>query len=386
MRLYSFLLLLILTVSIANAQQRPYRIFKTQEVDKRLRKEYPAIIEERNKIERHIINYQERTFNKRDLEKKGFIGVVFHVLYQPGTEYPNLEQVNAQLDALNRDYGDNTIQINHPADTLEGFAEKAAIIHLSFCLPDKLPANRTAIQFVATDVKEWNTDDAIKSSSRGGSNPIEPKKYLNVWVGNLADKVSGYAQIPGGPEATDGIVIDYDYFGINRAINTPYNSGRTLTHLVGSYLGLHELWNENIRCGDDYVNDTPIHNAPNYFNYPYRHISSCPGYPTEMTMNFMDNTDDAWMYMFTKGQKARVLAMLTAPGPRHGILMQESKCAPESINDNLNLAGLDLDQNTSTEDSKPIRINAYPNPAQTQVTLEAELNQQGLAGLRFTIQ
>jgi hypothetical protein len=35
----------------------------------------------------------------------------------------------------------------------------------------------------------------------------------------------------------------------------------------------------------------------------YPHYSTCTGTPVEMTMNYMDYTDDRGMYMFTDGQK-----------------------------------------------------------------------------------
>jgi hypothetical protein len=58
---------------------------------------------------------------------------------------------------------------------------------------------------------------------------------------------------------------------------------RTLTHLMGNYLNLYDLWNESQPCADDYVDDTPIHNAPNGRFWQYRHVSTCDGSPVEMT-------------------------------------------------------------------------------------------------------
>lgn len=368
MKLYIFLLLSLFCSISAFGQQRLHRTFKTQEVNRRLAKENRQVVDERNKIERHINDFRQREFNRQDLNKKDYIGIVFHVLYNSRSEYPSEAQVQSQIDALNRDFGNNRIQINHKADTLEGFAARAAVVNLQFCLPDQLPKNAPAIQFIETNVKEWKTDDAIKSSERGGVDPINTKKYLNVWVANLADGVSGYAQMPGGPEATDGIVIDYKYFGTFGTATSPYDEGKTLTHLVGSYLGLFELWDETIPCKNDNVKDTPIHSAPNFSQYPYPHISTCPGYPIEMVMNFMDNTDDAGMYMFTEGQKIRIIAMLSQSGPRKGILMQESKCElPES--DWSFALESEVQQSTTP---KFIGIKAYPNPAQMEVTLEID--------------
>ena len=38
-------------------------------------------------------------------------------------------------------------------------------------------------------------------------------RYLNLWVCNLGGGLLGYAQFPGGPASTDGVVILYSAFG-----------------------------------------------------------------------------------------------------------------------------------------------------------------------------
>ena len=64
---------------------------------------------------------------------------------------------------------------------------------------------------------------------------------------------------------------------------------------------------------DDMVVDTPLSDGPNY---------GCPQYPTkrcdsnDMTMNYMDYTDDACMHMFTDGQVSRMRAVFTEGGGR----------------------------------------------------------------------
>jgi hypothetical protein len=55
---------------------------------------------------------------------------------------------------------------------------------------------------------------------------------------------------------------------------------------------------------EDLVSDTPTHNAANYGVPAYPHCT-CSGNPVEMTMNYMDYTDDRGMFMFSNGQKIK---------------------------------------------------------------------------------
>ena len=156
-------------------------------------------------------------------------------------------------------------------------------------------------------------NDNIKFNSQGGSDVISPENYLNIWVGNIGGGILGYAQFPGGSNSTDGVVIDTDYFGTNGTATSPFDKGRTGTHEVGHWLNLRHIWGDG-RCNrDDFVSDTPKSDRPNY---------GCPNYPTnhcrsaDMTMNYMDYTNDACMQMFSNGQKDRMRALFVEGGPR----------------------------------------------------------------------
>ena len=93
----------------------------------------------------------------------------------------------------------------------------------------------------------------------------------------------------------------------------PYNLGRTATHEVGHYLNLRHIWGDGRCRQDDFVTDTPSSDGANY---------GCPSYPTvncsstDMTMNYMDYTDDGCMYMFTDGQRNRMRAIFASGGAR----------------------------------------------------------------------
>mgnify|MGYP000102810017 CR=1 FL=1 len=82
---------------------------------------------------------------------------------------------------------------------------------------------------------------------------------------------------------------------------------------VGHWLNLRHIWGD-ATCGSDLVTDTPTHNTANYGCPAAGHRSTCTGTPIEMTMNYMDYTDDACMYMFSAGQKSRMLATFASGG------------------------------------------------------------------------
>ncbi|TBR18749.1 MAG: zinc metalloprotease, partial [Chitinophagaceae bacterium] len=149
-------------------------------------------------------------------------------------------------------------------------------------------------------------------------NPTSPSTKLNIWVCNLGGGILGYAQFPGGNPATDGIVLDDNATGNVGTAAAPFNKGRTATHEVGHYLNLRHIWGDT-NCGNDFVGDTPLHNTYNFGCPSYPHYSTCSGTPIEMTMNYMDYTDDACMYMFSAGQKTRMQAVFVVGGPRNSL-------------------------------------------------------------------
>ena len=252
------------------------------------------------------------------------IALVFHLLEGPKSPSLSSEQILEQLAILNQDFSREK-EIRHLADTLERFAMRARPMDITFCFPRRRPNNEKVedgFYRYPTDSLVWSVGNAMKRPVSGGVAPWEPTAYLNVWVVDLPEHIAGYAQMPGGPAATDGIVINYDFFGVDDR----HSQGRTLTHLVGSYLGLHELWNEYEHCADDGVRDTPLHNAPNITCAPYKHVSTCQGNPAEMFMNFMDGSPDGCLRMFTAGQKHRIQKVLHEDGPRGGLTKTRVAC------------------------------------------------------------
>ena len=66
-------------------------------------------------------------------------------------------------------------------------------------------------------------------------------------------------------------------------------------------MNLRHIWGDR-SCGNDFVDDTPVHKTYNFGVPEYPYVSLCLPTHNEMTMNYMDYTDDRGMYMFTNGQ------------------------------------------------------------------------------------
>ena len=247
------------------------------------------------------------------------IPVVVNVLYKTAAENISQGQIQSQIDVLNEDYGGTNTDISSVPTVFQNV--KAGTVKVKFVLDQ--------IVRKATSKKSWSANDAMKKSSQGGIDPTSPTTKLNMWACTLGQGLLGYAQFPGGNSATDGVVILNTAFG-SRAkyasgyyINA-YDKGRTATHEIGHWMNLRHIWGD-ATCGSDLVNDTPPHHTANY-GCPGTLSITCTnnsttnpfGFNREMTMNYMDYTDDACMYMFSAGQRTRMEAVFAVGGPRAG--------------------------------------------------------------------
>ena len=235
------------------------------------------------------------------------IPVVVNVLYRTAAENVSDAQIQSQIDVLNRDFNASNSDFNSyiPAE----YEALKANVGITFTLQ--------AVVRKATNKTSWRTNDDMKKSTKGGINPTSPSNTLNIWVCTLSNGILGYAQFPGGSSATDGVVILNTAFGTTGTAKAPFNLGRTATHEVGHWANLRHIWGD-ATCGNDQVADTPPHNTANYGCPAQGHKSTCTGTPNEMWMNYMDYSDDRCMYMFSTGQKDRMLAVFATGGPRAG--------------------------------------------------------------------
>ena len=256
-----------------------------------------------------LFKLEEQTAKYRSSDQKittvplATIKVIVHVVYKDPSQNISDAQIKTQIAVLNRDFrAQNTDRTKTPT-------------------PFKGLVSDTRVQFkldritrTATSKTSFSDDNGVKKASTGGIAAIDTKKYLNMWVCALGGGLLGYAQFPGGPVATDGVVIHYRAFGTSGTAQAPYNKGRSATHEIGHYFNLRHIWGDTPDCsGSDLVADTPNAAGPNFGKPKFPTITCNNGPNGDMFMNYMDYTDDDAMFMFTTQQVARIRATLIGP-------------------------------------------------------------------------
>lgn len=242
-------------------------------------------------------------------------------------------------------------------------------LRVKFCIPEQDPNGLPVRGIVrrVLDLRLLGGDLRLLRSERVGSPAWDPEHYLNVWIAELPDSLSGFAQFPGAAGASDGIVIDRRFFLPKIGAEGPYGRGRTLTHLVANYLGLPPIWGDGTYCSDDGIPDTPLHNGPNFGRPGPAHFSTCAGNPREMTGNFMDNCADEATYFFTRGQVRWMRAALLPGGGRSGLIQSPGSCAPRPKT----VAQTDTVVVTGKQTSSAASLIVAPNPATAAVVVTA---------------
>lgn len=288
----------ISNIVLSQVERCGYDDIKTEYLTK-----YPYLKQKLNNQEIYIYN----NIIKKQTHDIYTIPVVIHILYNNNNENISDAQIISQINILNEDFRRLNIDtINTPND----FEQYAADCQIEFCLASRDPENNITNGITRTHTNELSfniTDKKIYYDSLGGKNAWNTNKYLNIWVGNI-NNLAGYSTFPGFPfEEEDGVIIHYEYFGNMGTVQFPFNKGRTTTHEVGHWLNLIHIWGD-MTCGDDFINDTPIQETPNF---------GCPAHPHpscnnngDMFQNYMDYSNDGCMNLFTLGQKNRMRTTL----------------------------------------------------------------------------
>lgn len=352
-------------VFIAQAQ----RLCGTSGYAQKLISNEPSLKSSFNLAEAQIAAVTKKNNAARDTSANEiiYIPVVIHILYKSADQNLSAAQVQSQMVILNNDYSNlNADKLNTPAV----FATRAADSRIRFCLAQVNPQGKRTDGIVRkyTTADNFLAEDAMKFSTQAGDDAWDSKRYLNIWVCNMAGRTLGYSSIPGGPSNVDGVVIGYDVFGTGGNVRSPFNKGRTATHEIGHWLGLKHVWGDAI-CGTDEVDDTPTQQYYNYGCPGFPHITNCsPDGNGDMFMNFMDFTDDACMNLFTTGQKMRMRALFAKNNLRNSFLLTFA-CDSTLVQGSV-LPGTDTVATTPAKESFVVKV--YPNPAQAMITVECK--------------
>jgi hypothetical protein len=269
-------------------------------VHHRLLESVPSYAAARSSSETHAWEYR---LGRRSVQRTSVtvIPTVVHVVWKLAQENISDAQVQSQIDVLNADFRRTNADVsNIPA----AFAPLCTDARVEFRLAE--------IVRVQTETAGFSDDDGVKHVSSGGSDAWPSADYLNVWVCSLGGGLLGYAQFPGGPADTDGVVILNTAFGTTGTATAPFDRGRSATHEIGHWLNLHHIWGDDgTGCnGSDFVDDTPNQAGPNFGTPTFPHVT-CGNAPNgDLFMNYMDYVDDAAMVMFSAGQVVRMQATL----------------------------------------------------------------------------
>ncbi|MBK8982950.1 MAG: T9SS type A sorting domain-containing protein [Ignavibacteria bacterium] len=316
----------------------------TVEFNKRVLERYPQYKAEIESIEKFTKGY-EKTDNLIIT-----IPLVVHVIYNLPEQNISDAQIQSQIDVLNRDFARlNADTVNTPAP----FKPLGANVQIQFCLAQRTPNNEftNGITRTMTNIVSYTVDDtSMYYASLGGVDIWDRNRYFNCYVVNFTGTILGFAQLPGGPPNTDGMVIGHKYFGTIGTVVPPNDKGRTATHEVGHWFNLQHIWGDEPGCAqDDEVDDTPLQAGENGGCPAFPLLDACTTVaPGVMFTNYMDYVDDNCMNIFTIGQSTRMNAALS--GPRASLITSNG-CTSVGIN------------NISSEVPESFLLQQnYPNP------------------------
>ena len=316
----------------------------------------------KEKIENQEVEIQKWLKNSKSSETEVvYIPIIFHVLYSNGITNISDAQIMSQMDILNDDYARKNLDtINTP----DMFDTLAADTRIQFCLAHQTPDGdwTNGVTRKSTTKTTFNmSNNEAKFDSKGGIDAWDTDKYLNIWIvpeiidGGISG-ILGYAQMPGGNSATDGVVVGYKFVGDIGTASIPFNKGRTLTHEIGHYFNLYHIWGDDFgSCsGSDFVYDTPNQASKNFGCPTHPHIS-CSN-EGDMFQNYMDYTNDTCMNLFTLGQRDRMLAALNT---QRTDLLTSGMCQANYL-----------------ETTNNIEFSIFPNPASKEINIEINSNEQ----------
>lgn len=336
---------LLLCASAANAQHFPCLYDLAVE---RMEAQYPGY---RQHVQRAIQGALEKG-RAKTTEEIYTVPVVVHVVWKEQVENISLEQIEAQIGALNEAYRrQNADTVN----TREIFHPVVGDPKIEFLLTDVIRVQTN--EFFQPTINSM--PDKVKKTAQGGSDAVDPVHHLNIWICAIRpltvlgtqNPVLGYAYPPAGlpnwPSGAsapsidlEGVVVDYRTVGDSLTYQAyglgplPMR-GRTMVHEVAHYLGLRHISGDGLLgligipdCeADDGVEDTPQQGLQSQFicNPQQNTCNDGDDDLPDMIENYMDYSLETCQNSFTQGQIDIMRAVLE--GPRAGLLNSPSSTA-----------------------------------------------------------
>ena len=219
-----------------------------------------------------------------------------------------------QIDILNADYtatNNDISQWNTASSNYHGSNPGAANIY--FCIA-------TMNHPAGIDPQMVEGGPAVTIGYNfGGGGSTDPAwgGYMNFLVKDIGGGLLGFSPLGGSIAGGDSVTMNLGAFasgpgcpGSGIVPGAPYNLGRTVTHELGHFYNLNHTFTGD--CGgDDAITDTPNIDSENY-GCPSAGSRDACIYDKALTMNYMDYTNDACMYLFTQGQTDVVDAYITS--------------------------------------------------------------------------
>ena len=211
-----------------------------------------------------------------------------------------------QIDILNGDYTATNSDANLWDSASQFYPNSShGVANITFCIATQNHPNNTD-----ADLVEGGPAVTIGYNFGGGGDLDSAwSGYMNFLVKSINGGVLGYSPLGGSIAAGQSVVMNLFAFGSGAGCpnsgvvpGAPYNLGRTVTHELGHFYNLSHIWGDG-GCGvDDGISDTPLASGSNGGCPSPGSIPGCVAGEYEMSMNYMDYTNDACMYMFTQGQ------------------------------------------------------------------------------------
>lgn len=228
---------------------------------------------------------------------KFLVRVVVHVIQNTaGDGFVSEALVRSQIDVLNEDF------LAIPGTKGEDGNDAQISFELATEDPSGLPT--TGITYSTNN--SWYDD----GGSYWNTLAWDPTRYMNIYTNGIgAFGLLGY--VPALPQSgtpgakSDRVVIAWEAFGRNSP-GAPYDLGRTATHEIGHFFGLHHPFNGGCASGDCYKTGDLICDVVQIAepNFACVRTPACTGFAP--FRNYMNYTDDACMTHFSPEQVRRM--------------------------------------------------------------------------------